>query len=232
MERYTLTAERRTDLGKQTSKLRRTDQVPAVVYGHGVANQNLVVKQAELARVLRQAGSTSLVDLSVSGHAPVTVLIHDVQRHPTSSAIVHVDFYQVKMTEKLQAEIELNFIGESPAVKEQGGIFVRALDKIKVECLPADLVPNIAVDISGLKTFEDRIHVSDIQAPKGITILDRFEEVVASVTPPRSEEEIAALSEKVEEDVSAVGTVEKAKPAEDETTEEAAAPSPEEKKNG
>lgn len=228
MERHHLAAESRTQLGKQSKKLRRIDQVPAVVYGHGVASQSVVVTQPDLLRVFRQAGTTSLIDLAIAGGSPVTVLIHDIQRHPITSVIIHADFYQVTMTEKLQAEIELDFTGESAAVKELGGIFVRTLDKVKVECLPADLVPHIAVDISSLKTFDDRIHVRDIVAPTGITILDRGEEVVASVTRPRSEEEIAALSEKVEEDVTVVGTVEKAKPEDEEPTDETA---PEPKKD-
>ncbi len=232
MPSHQLLAERRTDVGKALSKMRRTNQVPAVVYGHGVPSQNLTVKAQDLIRVYREAGTTSLVDLVIDQGSPVKVLIHDLQRHPTKPSILHADFYQVKMTEKLQADIQLEMTGESPAVKELGGILVRALDTLNVECLPGDLVPSIPVDISTLRTFEDRIHVSNISVPTGITILNKADEVVASVTPPRSEAEIEALSAKVEEDVTAVGTVEKEKPAEEEVaeTEAPAAPSKKESK--
>lgn len=220
MTTYQLHARRRDDLGKMAARVRRQRQVPAVIYGHGLTNQNLSLDGQELQRVFRQAGTTSLVDLLIDQAAPVKVLIHDVQRHPTKPEILHADFFQVRMTEKLQADIALSLDGESPAVKEQGGILVRALDSLKVECLPSDLVPSISVDISVLKTFEDRIHVSDITPPAGLTILNQPDEVIASVAPPRSEAEIEALSEKVEEDVSTVGTVEKEKPAEDEVAED------------
>jgi len=222
MDQYRLTARRRTDVGRSLSSSRQANQVPAVMYGHGVTNQHVMVDGQELQRIYKQAGTTSLVDLVVDEASPIKVLIHDIQRHPTKSDIIHADFYQVRMTEKLQAEITLELIGESAAVKEQGGILVRTLDKVKVECLPQDLVPSIPVDISVLKTFDDRIHVSDIAAPAGIVILDKPEEVVASVTPPRSEAEIEALSQKVEEDVTAVGKVEKEKPVDDEAAEAAA----------
>lgn len=229
METFRLIARRRSDAGGRLTALRRSKQVPAVVYGHGVANRSVVVDARELQRVYLQAGTTSLVDLVIDQDPAVKVLIHDLQRHPTNSSVIHADFYQVKMTEKLQTEIELQLVGESPAVKEQGGILVRALDKLKVECLPSDLVPSINVDISSLKTFTDRIHVRDISIPSGITVMEKPDEVVVSVTPPRSEAEIEALSQKVEEDVTAVGTVEKEKPAEEEESAEASAPAPEEK---
>ena len=215
MQTFSLQASTRSATGKRAHTIIRNRRIPAVLYGHGIKNQNLELDPVAFQKLLRDAGTSSLVDLQVGDGAAVKVLIHDVQRHPTKSDVIHVDFYQVKMTEKLQTEIELEVAGESPAVKEQGGILVRALDKLKVECLPADLVPSITVDISALKTFEDRIRVSDLNIPKGITILDHQDEIVATVTPPRSEEEIAALSSEVTEDVTAVAAVEKEKPADE-----------------
>lgn len=221
MDSIVLNAVPRTAAGKANKKLRLTNTVPAVVYGHGVTNQSVAVNAIDFQKTYRQAGSSSLVDLVIGGGAPVKVLIHAVQQHPTKTTPIHIDFYQVKMTEKLTTDIDLRFVGESTAVKESGGILIRTLDKVKVECLPGDLVPSIDVDLSALKTFEDRIHVRDIIAPKGITILDGADEVVASVTPPRSEEELASLSAKVEEDVAAVEKVEvkKKEEADEETAE-------------
>lgn len=216
-----LPARRRTAVGKQAKNLVRTNTVPAVLYGHGLENLNLEVGASEFSKIFRQAGSSSLVDLVIDESPAVKVLIHDVQRHPTKHEVMHIDFYQVKMTEKLETDIELDFVGESPAVKEQGGIFVRALDKVQVSCLPGDLVHTIAVDISSIKTFEDRIAVKDIVVPKGITILDDPETIVASVTPPRSDAELEALEGAVTEDVSGVEKVEKEVVAE-EGDEEAA----------
>jgi len=114
----------------------------------------------------------------------------------------------VKMTEKLRTEITLRFIGESAAVKELGGVLVKNLDHIKVETLPVDLVPEIPVDIARLKTFDDLIHVKDLAVPKGITVLDKEDEVVALVTPPRSEEELAALEKEAVDEKAAVESIE------------------------
>ncbi len=218
MDTIVLKADRRTIEGKATKKLRQANSLPAVVYGHGVPSRSVTVDAIDFQKAYRTAGSSSLVDLAIDGAAPVKVLIHAVQPHTTKSTPIHIDFYQVRMTEKVQTDIDLNFIGESAAVKEAGGILIRTLDQVKVECLPGDLVPAIDVDLSALKTFTDRIHVKDIVIPTGITILDGGEEVVASVTPPRSEEELASLSEKVEVDVAAVEKVE-TKKAEEEPVE-------------
>lgn len=214
METYRLAASRRTAAGKRARSLHAEGHIPAVLYGHGVASLNLAVEANEFQKIFRQASSSSLVDLTIGDQAPVKVLIQAVQRHPTRNNVTHVDFYQVRMTEKLEAEIELKLVGESSAVKEQGGILIRTLDKVRVECLPSDLVPSIDVDVSKLKTFDDHIKISDLVVPPGITILDGADEIIAGVTPPRSEAEIEALSGAVTEDVSAVGTVETKKPEE------------------
>ncbi len=222
----TLTAQPRTELGKTVDRLRRQRGIPAVVYGHNLPSRPLTLEAGAFEAIFKQAGSTSLVDLKIGQVAPVKVLIHAIQRHPLTSRVIHVDLYQVKMTEKLEAEVTLNFIGESPAVKEQSGILIRSLDKFKISCLPADLVPSIDVDISVLKTFTDRIHVSDVPVPAGLTILVKADEVVASVTPPRSEAELASLSEKVEENIEAVEVEKKEKTEEEIAAESVAAAEP------
>ena len=120
------------------------------------------------------------------------VLINDIQRHPLSGQIIHIDFYKVKMTEKLTTDIPLVFVGESKAVKELGGILVKTLDHVKVECLPQDLVHELTVDLSSINTFDDAIHVSDLSLPSGLKVLTHGEEAIARVQPPRTEEEFKA----------------------------------------
>ncbi|KKU13652.1 MAG: 50S ribosomal protein L25 [Parcubacteria group bacterium GW2011_GWC2_45_7] len=210
----TLQAQTRDIVGKQVRALRRTGVVPAVLYGHGLASRNLVVNAADFAKTYKQAGESTLVDLAIEGGEPVKVLIHDIDRDRLTLKPVHVDFYQVKMTEKLTTEIPFKFIGDAPAVKELGGILVKNLDKVEVECLPQDLVHEIEVDLSKLATFEDAILIKDIIAPSGIALLAKPDEMVAVVKPPRSEEELAALTSTVEEkveDVKVLTEEEKAK---------------------
>lgn len=225
MESIVLAAERRSTVGRPVVQIRRLKNIPAVLYGHGITNANVTLNGVAFLKVYRQAGSSSLVDLVVDGGQPTKVLIHEIQRHPTTGDVIHVDLYQVRMTEKLETEIDLEFVGESPAVREQGGILVRPLDKVHVRCLPADLVPSLSVDISKLDSFDAKIHVSDLVVPPGLEILDKPEEMIANVTPPRSEEELKALDEQtVESDaVAAVGDVEKEKKPDEEAVDEAPA---------
>ena len=130
------------------------------------------------------------------------VLIQDVQIHYLTSRPIHADFYEVSMTEKLKAKVALEFTGEAPAVKTLGGILVKVLSEVEVECLPADLPHNIEVNIDILKTLQDSIHVKDLSVPSKVTILTNPDEMVAKVQPPRDVE--AELAAPVVEDVSKV----------------------------
>jgi len=134
-----------------------------------------------------------LVDLTIDSGAAHKVLIQDVQRDPLLGRILHVDFREVKMDEKLEAEIKLEFVGEAPAVKAHGGILVRAKEHVSVRALPGDLVHEITVDLSSLANINDSIKVGDLKVPMGIEILDGEEEIVAVINEPISEAELAAL---------------------------------------
>lgn len=217
---FALTANRREVFGRKTKILRRTNRIPAVLYGHGVAAQPLEVDVIAFRRVYAQAKESSLVDLTVGTGQAVKVIIQDVQLDPLRGKFLHVDFHQVRMTEKIETEIALTYVGESPAVKEQAGILMKNFDAVKISALPGDLVKEIPVDISRLKTFEDAIHIRDLAVPPGIKVLDPADEIVAKVAPPRSEAELEALEEKVEANVEAVEVV--GKKEKEEATEAAA----------
>lgn len=182
----------RETVGSQIKKLRDSGFLPCVLYGKERKPVNLEVDQKEFLKINKVAGSSTLVKLVVGEEAPVKVLIHDLQFDPVKGNIIHADFYQVKMSEKLQTEIPLNFIGESLAVKDLQGNLITNKEELEVECLPDDLVSEIEVDISVLKTFDDMIHVKDIKVPEKITVLTDAEEVVALVEAPKSEAELEA----------------------------------------
>lgn len=217
MENLLLSAKTRKALGNQVKSLRRKDLLPAVVYGHGFKSTPLIVEYRPFEKIYTAAGESSLVDLIIDKKEPVRVLIQDVQTDSITGRFLHVDFHQVKMTEKITTEVVLEFVGESKAVKELGGILVRNLDKVKIECLPKDLVHTIKVDISSLNTFEGMIRVVDLKLPSGIEIKDKPEEVIALVQPPRTEEELKELEEKPEE--AKVEEVEKVEKKEEEVVE-------------
>jgi len=204
MEELTLKVETRELKGKKNKELRRNNKIPGVVYGHGFSNKNIAVNYNDFKEVFERAGESSLINLVIDNEAPIKVIIQDVQFDPVSDKFIHVDFHKVKMTEKITTEIELKFVGEALAVKELGGVLVRALEKVEVECLPGDLVSEIEVDLSPLKTFDDIIYVKDLKVPEKITLLEKSDEVVAKVQAPRTEEELKALEEEVEEKVEEV----------------------------
>ncbi len=204
MATITLNAQPRTMVGKQTDKLRKSGKLPAVLYGHNVKSRTIELDEKEFKKVFKQAGESTILSLDIAGKT-VPVLIQDVQNHFLNEQITHIDFYAVNMSEKLTATIPIHFTGEAPAVKALGGVLVKNLSEVQVECLPADLPHSIEVDISKLNTFEDIIRVSDLDLSDKVTVLARADEMVVAVTAPRSEEELKELSEKpVVEDVTKV----------------------------
>lgn len=196
-EELVLEARERKILGKKVKNLRAKNILPAVIYGHDFKPKILEIDYLPFEKVYQKAGESSLVNLKIDNQNPVKVIIQDVQRDPLTNQYLHVDFHRIKMTEKITTEVVLKFTGESPAVKEQGGILVKNLDKLEIECLPQDLVSEIEVDISNLKNSDDLIYVKDLKIPEKIKILNKPDETVILVTPPRSEEELKALEEEV-----------------------------------
>ncbi len=186
--------------GKKVRRLREKGILPAVVYGHNIPSKMIKVSYNDFQKVLEKTGESTLIDLKIDQEKPVSVLIQDVQLDPVKDKIIHVDFYQVKKGEKIETEIELNFVGESKAVKELNGTLVKVMDKIPVRCLPKDLIQELDVDISSLNTFDDVIRVADLSFPPGIEVLVDSEETVASVSPPEKEEEEKVGEEKLEEE--------------------------------
>jgi len=219
MSNLTLKVQKRELLGKKVKSLREKNLIPAVIYGRGIKNQNLAVEYLPFFKVYQEGGESSLIDLIIDDGRPVKTLIQDVQTDPLTGRFIHVDFREVKMTEKITAEVLLKFVGETKAVKELGGVLVKSLDRIKVKCLPQDLVHEIEVDISPLNTFEDVIYVKDLKIPAGLEVLENPAEPVVNVIPPRSEEELKALEEKVEEKVEEVKVVAEEKKKEKEVAE-------------
>lgn len=203
METPVLQSTTRTVIGKQVKQLRTKGELPGIVYGHGTENKIISIKEADYERIFSQAGTSTLVDLVIDDKKPIKVLLHEPQIHPVRPGMLHADFYVVKMTEKLQTEIPLHFVGEAEAVSVLDGTLNTPLDALNVECYPDKLVPAIEVDITALKTFDDVIRIGDITLPEGIEILGDPEEVVATITPPRSEEELAELDEAVGEEADA-----------------------------
>jgi large subunit ribosomal protein L25 len=188
--------------------VRRAGGIPAVMYGNQEASRSVQVDAKAFGKTWRAAGTTSLINLELE-QASYPALIRDVARHPLTGAIIHVDFYLVRLDQPIEANIPLVFTGVAPAVKEQGGVLVRNMAAVEVKALPQDLPHEITLDISALATFDTTLHVNDLIVPQGVTVLNAPEEVIALVQAPRTEEELAGLSAEVKEDVESVEGVKK-----------------------
>ncbi|PKL72735.1 50S ribosomal protein L25 [Candidatus Kuenenbacteria bacterium HGW-Kuenenbacteria-1] len=196
----TLKTNLRTLINKKSKSLRKKGILPAVIYGHGIENKNIEIKKSIFQKLYKQVGDGSLLDLIIDGQKPIKVLIQEIQKDPVKSEILHIDFYQIKKGEKITHSIKLNFIGESKAIKELGGVLIRNVDSVEIECLPEDLISEIDVNISCLNTFEDIIHIKDLKIPLNIKILDKLDEIVSAVVPPKREEKKEVVEEKKEEE--------------------------------
>lgn len=184
---------KRDVIGKANRKLPE-DKLAAVVYGHGSEPVPVVVDRHVFEQLIaHEEGLFSrVIKLGVDDAKPVNVIIKAVQRDVIKGGVRHVDFWAVRMNQAIQTTVPLHFIGEAPGVKT-GGVMMHNVQQITVEALPAELPESLEVDISTLE-IGDSMHISDITVPKGVTILDSLEEIVASVVPPAKaieEEEVA-----------------------------------------
>lgn len=216
MEKIKLEVKSRSEIGRKTNKGRKLGMIPAVVYGKGISSENLWVNNLSLEKLLKKSGESIIIDLNIEGKDDRNVIIHEIQKNPVTGKYTHIDFFQVNMSEKIETEVELVFVGESPAVKELGGVLVKSIDKLHLKCLPADLPSHIDIDISAIKSFDDHIAVKDIKISDKVELLLDLESVVASVAAPRTEEELNKLEEKVEGDVTKVEGVVKSEKIEEE----------------
>lgn len=188
-----LTVKTRVTFGRDVDATRLAGFMPAELYGHGVQNVHLSIPVKDFAKVFKEAGENTVVNIIVEGKKHPT-LIYDVQYDPVLDTFLHADFYEVRMDEKIKTKIPVEFVGESPAVKEQSGIVVKAVQEIEVEALPGDLPHMFEVDLSLLTDIGASFHVKDLKALKGVEFLLDPETVMATITAQMTVEEEAALA--------------------------------------
>ncbi|OGH94318.1 MAG: hypothetical protein A2538_00720 [Candidatus Magasanikbacteria bacterium RIFOXYD2_FULL_41_14] len=234
MDKYLLNGLLRGD--QKIEAVRASGGLLVNVYGVGQPNQDLVLPYKEFYKVYQKASESTLIDLQVNGTDAGKVLIQEVQSDPVSGKVVHLDLRRIDMNKSLVVNVELNFVGESPAVKSLGGTLVKSVEEVEVECLPKDLVEHIDVDLSVLKTYDDAIKVKDLPLPAGVVILSpNADNIVATAIPALTEEQIKAMEEENQvADVSkieVVGKKEELAEGEEAATEGKDAPKDEEKKD-
>jgi len=181
----TLTATKRTAIGKSSKDLKDEGSMAAVVYGPKQESIAITLSSREFDRVLKTAGESSVIDLAGLG-SPMQVLIHEVDRDPVTNQPRHADFYAIEKGAKVEVAVPLTFIGESAAVKA-GANLVKIMHELEIEASPADLPHDIEVDLASLAAIGDQIHVRDIKLPKGVTLKVEEDEVVALVQEVQEE---------------------------------------------
>jgi large subunit ribosomal protein L25 len=186
-ERISLVGEIREVPGEKAKNLRKEGWIPAVIYGQG---ENLLIKvdNLTLRRGLRSAGTTNLIDISVE-KGKHTVLAKDIQTHPTRGDLVHVDFYEVNMAEKIVVDAALVSVGIAAPEEDGLGVATLVIYSVEIECLPDNLVSEIEVDMTLIETPDDVITVSDLEVAEGVEILTDTDAVIASFEYARLEEE-------------------------------------------
>ncbi len=223
MGKIELDVTNREILGKKVKHLRRQGITPVHLFGHGIKSLALQCDTDELERVLAQAGHTGLIGVKLDKEKkPRTVVVREFDRDWRRGKLLHVDFYQIKMEEKIRVEVPIVLVGEAPALKSKDNMLEHELGALSVECLPAKIPANVEVDISSFTEPGQAIRVKDIALDKDITILNDPELVVVKISwrpVEKVEEEVVEEAVEAEEAVEEAGAPEEAPPGEE--TEEA-----------
>jgi large subunit ribosomal protein L25 len=192
-----LKADKRETTGKASRRLRHQGLLPAVVYGHNASPTSIQLDAHEFERVFGRSGRTQLIDLVVGQGRAHKVLVKEVQRSPRRNTLIHVDFHQVSLREKLHVDVPVAVTGEAEPVAAGDADVLLVMHALRVECLPSRIPEAIEVDISGLTEVEAGVRVSELQLPDGVTAVADPDDLVVKLAARRvaaveAEEEAAA----------------------------------------
>lgn len=198
-EKFILKGLSRDNKKEKPSQIRAEGFIPAVIYGSNKESRALKVKANEFIKLFHGAGETNLIELTIDQDNAIKVLVYETQTDPIKNRINHIDFLQVDMKKKITVEVPVDFVGESPAVRDQGASLIKNLDHIEIECLPEDLIHTVEIDISSLKEIDAAIKLSDLKLPKGVELTtDNLDEHIVSVIRQEVEVEAAPAAEAAE----------------------------------
>ncbi len=201
MDRLSLMAQERVVLGKKVKNLRKIGQLPAHVFGKGLDTEHVSVDEKTFLKLFSEVGETGLIDLKIGTEKVRPVMVKGVQFDPVVGSPLHIDFYQVNLSQKVKVPVPLELIGEEPEVVHLGeAIVLQTLSEVEVEALPTDMVEKIEVDISTLKQVDDAIIVGQLNfdREKLIISLDP-EEIVVKLAPAVTAEMEELLEEQAAE---------------------------------
>ena len=196
MDTISLDVTTREVLGKKVKALRRTGVTPLHLYGRGAPSRALQADTATVTKVVNHVGHNMPLYLTVAGSREQNlVFVGQVQHHPLTNRILHVDFYRVDVSEKMRVDIPITLVGEAPAVRFHHGMLMQAMHQLSVECLPMEMPERIEIDISVLEELDQAIRVSDYTPEPGVTVISDPEDLIVRVSAARTEEEEEAPEE-------------------------------------
>ncbi|HVN14974.1 MAG TPA: 50S ribosomal protein L25 [Anaerolineales bacterium] len=187
MDRVVLKATKRDVTGKQVKALRRSGQLPGIIYGRHVSPVSIALDAHSASLALSKLTSSSLVTIDVDG-TEYPALVREKQRNYIKNTLLHVDFLAVNLTEKIRTSVNIEIVGLSLAVKDFNAVLVNHLTELEVECLPTDLPERILVDLDPIKQVGDAIHVRDIVVSDNVRVLDDPDEMIVVATYAKEEE--------------------------------------------
>lgn len=187
-EKFKLQAKTRKIFGRKVKSLRRQNIIPANIFGKKIESQGIQINQFEFQKIYGKAGETSLIHLEVDGSEAKPVLVSMVQVHPASGDLIHVDFHQVDLKEKVNASVPIHLVGEAPAVKEKGAVLLQVLSEVEVEALPTDIPSQFEIDISSLVEIGDQLTLKDIALDSSKVVINLpLEETIVLTQEPKEE---------------------------------------------
>ncbi len=208
MSELILKATARDVLGKKTRFLRRRGITPTHLFGHGVESMSLQCGTAELKDIIARGGSTRLVSLDIEAEKdPRSVFVREIQIDTITDQLIHVDLYQIQLTEKMTAEIPIILVGEAPATKSRENILQQSLTHLGVACLPEKLPPQVEIDLSSLEEVNAAIYARDIDLGPDVTITTPDDQMIVKISQVaiEKEEEVEAELEAEEAEAEAEG---------------------------
>ncbi len=199
MDVVSVSLSQRSVTGKKVKQLRRMGIVPAHMYGSGIASQSLQGDAGTLRQILLRVGTNIPLQVNIDGSDDENIcFVREVQRHPVSEDVLHIDFIRVDVSQTISAEVPITLVGMAPAT-QQGGTLLQSLTTLLVEALPMNIPAAIETDVSDLDDFEKSVIVRDISVGANVTVLTDSEELIARVIPPRVD--LEDFEEELDEDL-------------------------------
>jgi len=211
--KLSLNVTTRTVFGKKLNKLRKEGKVPGNIFGQDIKSQSVTAPLKEFSKVYKVAQETGVVYLDLE-KKELPVLIKNIQRHPVTDMILHIDFRKIDLKQKIQTEVPIKVVGQSEAVSTKGGVLLTQSEALMIEALPTEIPHQIEIDISSLKELGQEFKVSNLPKSDKYEVKENPDKVIVSVVEHKEEEVLPQTAPAVAPEVITAKPDEEGAPAE------------------